>query len=219
MNDTDGHLFPEYECETEKNASQNKSNIELIYHKYPKEELLFEYLVFMKQLPKSLLDSEKKRLIDEVKKEFNITNILANAEKLDFEKLNQFKSDDNLRILPELSTKRGESLNILCPPTKTCLLCHSYLTMNNPPSQVVVHGITGPKIFSKYILRCRQCKLDDLNPVSSDLRQDVYYHPERYGNYKNGFLFYEQENMYTKASKEVCLENLLVQYCMANFMA
>ena len=36
MNDTDGHLFPEYECETEKNASQNKSNIELIYHKYPK---------------------------------------------------------------------------------------------------------------------------------------------------------------------------------------
>ena len=71
MNDTDRHLFPEYECETEKNASQNKSNIELIYHKYPKEELLFEYLVFMKQLPKSLLDSEKKRLIDEVKKEFN----------------------------------------------------------------------------------------------------------------------------------------------------
>ena len=39
MNDTDGHLFPEYVCETEKNASQNKSNIELIYHKYPKEEL------------------------------------------------------------------------------------------------------------------------------------------------------------------------------------
>lgn len=185
--------------------------------KLTNEVVLLEFMTFMKKLP-TLIKSEKDRLIRLVRKELKIDDILDLNLELDFTKLSNMKRHNH--VISEFSRKIGQSLNILAPPTTRCLLCCEYLTMNNPPSQIVVHGMNGPEVYSKYILRCRNCKLDKKANRSQDkkLRQDVYYHPERFGNNKTGWLFYEHEVKFVKASNEVYFEKLFVESGLARFM-
>ena len=187
-------------------------------NKLANEEILFEFMTFMKNLPNLILP-EKERLINLVRKELHIDEITNSMTNLNFSKLSSMKMDNH--VISQLSRTIGQSLNILAPPTTKCLLCSENLTMNNPPSQIVVHGMNGPEVFSKYILRCRMCKLDrKANCKSKDKnrRQDVYYHPERFGNQKTGWLFYEKEIHYVKASNEVYFEKLFVESGLDRFM-
>ena len=157
--------------------------------KFSSEEILYDYLCFMKNLP-TLIESERTKLVNLVRKELQIDIILKFPDKLNFDKLSKLgrRSGCN-RVLSQLSRAIGKSLNILAPPTTRCLLCFQNLSMNNPPSQIVVHGMNGPEMFSKYILRCKMCKLDSTTSKRKAGSQDIYYHPERYGNYKVGWLF------------------------------
>ena len=144
------------------------------------EEILSEYLNFLRNLP-DLIETEKKKLIDIVKKEWRIDEIMSNFKMLNFEKkLVNVKKGNSL--LDELSIKLGRSLRVLCPPVSRCLLCDQKLAMNNKPIQIVIHTLTGPVMYSKYILRCKNCRLttkEKFKACNEKLRQDVYYHPDK----------------------------------------
>ena len=99
--------------------------------------------------------SESTKIINLVKEELCIDKILSELQHFDFSGLVSKKSGN---LIKYLSTKLGFSLKIMCPPVKSCLLCERKLTLNNKPTQVVVHSVTGPEIYSKYIYRCRNCK-------------------------------------------------------------
>ena len=50
------------------------------------------------------------------------------------------------------------------------------------------------------------------------MRQDIFYHPDKYGNMQNGYMFYTKAVGYVKASNEVYIEKSLVDSAMSNFM-
>ena len=112
-------------------------------------------------------------------------------------------------------------MRVIASPVKSCLLCKEKLSVSNYPVQIVVHTLSGPKIYSKYILRCPRCRLVEkskFNPVNENQRQEIFYHPDKYGNMKNGYMFYKQDIPYIRASNEVYLEKSLVESEMSNFM-
>ena len=179
-----------------------------------KEEILAEYFVFLRNLP-VMPDFEKKKVIHLVKEEWGIDEILSSS--LDPEEtLTSLKNGND--VLDRLSSKLGKSLRIVTPPVKNCLLCKEVLTVNHKPTQIAIHTQTGPKIYSKYILRCKRCRLVEkskFDPNDENLRQDVFYHP---GNMQNGYMFYKQDVPYIKASNEVYLDKCLVINLLSNFM-
>ena len=114
-------------------------------------------------------------------------------------------------LTDKLSTKMGQSIRILSPPVKDCLLCKESLSISNHPTQIVVHTLTGPVMYSKYILKCQRCRLIEkskFNPL----------HPDKYGNMSNGYMFYKEDIPYVKATNEVYLDRSLVESEMSNFM-
>ena len=145
-----------------------------------REQALSEYFNFLRNLP-DIIPGEKEKLIELVKHEWNIDDLLLNIHKLKFEKkLVNIGNGDSL--LDKLSIKIGRSLRVLCPPVSRCLLCNENLTMNNKASQIIVHTLEGPKMYSKYILRCRNCRLSSKEKFAAgdeNIRQDVYYHPDK----------------------------------------
>ena len=79
-----------------------------------------------------------------------------------------------------MSVHLGRSFKLLCPPVTKCLLCSSSLTLSSKPTQVVVHTLQGPEVYSKYLYRCRGCCLShDKHAAHSAARQDVMYHHDR----------------------------------------
>ena len=142
-----------------------------------KEEILSEYMNFLRHLP-PLIEKEKVKVIETVKSYLKIDSIVHEFHKLDFNKLLNIKEGSH--ILDILSVEHGKSFKILCPPVQKCLLCGSDLTMSNKPTQVAVHGLTGPSLYSKYNYRCRGCVLTtDKDLKQTEARQDVYYHHDR----------------------------------------
>ena len=114
-------------------------------------------------------------------------------------------------LTDKLSTKMGQSIRILSPPVKDCLLCKESLSISNHPTQIVVHTLTGPVMYSKYIFKCQRCRLIEkskFNPL----------HPDKYGNMSNGYMFYKEDIPYVKATNEVYLDRSLVESEMSNFM-
>ena len=103
-----------------------------------------------------MIRCEKKRIIEIVRCELKIDEIEKDLQFSDFK---NFATKKRGSLLKYLSIKLSFSLNILCPPVKTCILCDKTLKMNNKPTQVVVHTVTGPELYSKYIYRCRDYKL------------------------------------------------------------
>ena len=157
------------------------------------------------------MESEKSKIIKLVKEELHIDEILSELQYCDFESLVCKKKG---HLIEYLSTKLGYSLKIICPPVKTCMLCEQILTLNNKPTQVVVHTVTGPEIYSKYIYRCRGCKLvrkSKIDKTSKVNAQDIYYHSDKYGNMQTGWLFYKKNKPeYIKASNEVFFSKTLI---------
>ena len=96
--------------------------------------------------------------------------------------------------------------NVVAPPVTSCILCHGALHLHNKPTNIVIHGFDGPRIGSKYILRCKRCKT---------VGDSVNYRPEMFGNDSTGWMFYDEENEYIKATANVYLEVRLVKYILA----
>ena len=99
-------------------------------------DILMEYFLFRKLLPK-LLKCQEQKLINIVEKELNIKTVMSrlNLETLKFEYMgNKFP------ILDALSYKIGIHVrNILAPPTTSCLLCNKTLWTNKQPITVPLH--------------------------------------------------------------------------------
>ena len=123
-------------------------------------------------------------------------------------------------LTDKLSAKLGQSLRIITPPVKNCLFCHEKSSVHKK-SQIAVHTLSGPKVFTKYLLKCQRCRLvkkSKFDPCDEDMRQDIFYHPDKYGNMQNGYMFYTKAVGYVKASNEVYIEKSLVDSAMSNFM-
>ena len=88
-------------------------------------------------------------------------------------------SKEGVNSLDKLSVEVGRSFKFIVPPVTQCLLCGSNLTLHHKPTQVVVHTLTGPELYSKYIYRCRGCALSRDKGVPQSVRQDVSYHHDR----------------------------------------
>ena len=190
-----------------------EESFEDVYSKLTKEEIFLEYCNFLQSLP-DLIDSESIKIIDLVKKELSIEKMLNELQHCDFRSL---VNTQNIHLMKHLSAKLGFSLKFLCPPVKSCILCERKLTLNNKPTQVIVHNVTGPELYTKYIYRCRGCKLENNSKGNKSDKpnvQDIYYHSDRYGNLQTGWLFYKKkEPEYIKASNEVFFKkHLLVSY-------
>ena len=142
-----------------------------------KEEILSEYMYFLRNLP-PLIASEKVKLTNNVKNYLKVDSIILDFHKLDLNNLLHIKEGSH--ILDYMSVESGKSCKILCPPIQKCLLCGSGLTMSNKPTQVSVLTLHGPELYSKYIYRCRGCRLSPDQPKKkNETRQDVYYHHDR----------------------------------------
>ena len=147
---------------SDKKLNEDVKSTDNSFENIPKEEILSEYFLFLKNLP-VLPDHELNRLINTVKCSWGIEEILnspLNPKALMHKGQGNFLTD-------KLSAKLGQSLRILAPPVKVCLLCKEKLSVSNRPTQVVVHSLTGPHLYSKYILRCQKCRLIEkskLNP-------------------------------------------------------
>ena len=180
------------------------------YEKYSKVEIFLEYCYFLQSLP-DLITCEKKKIVDIVRSELRIGEIENDIQLIDFQNLATKKRGS---LIKYLSIKLGFSLKVLCPPVKSCILCDKKLRLNNKATQVVVHTVTGPELYSKYIYRCRDCKLvksAKVNKKTKVISQDIYYHSDQYGNLKTGWLFYKKhEQEYIRASNEVFLHKYLI---------
>ena len=81
---------------------------------------------------------------------------------------------------------------------------------------MVVFTLTGPEVYSKYTLRCRNCRLvpkDDYDNSMQPFRQDVWYHPDLYGNTKTGWAHYKKQDFkFVKCSNEVFFTKELVEH-------
>ena len=143
------------------------------------EEIFSEFTTFLRNLNPNLILSETNDIITKVKSELGIDTILANISKLNVEKLLHISKGHQL--LEHLGIFLGKSLKFLCPPVTVCILCEKQLTKNNQPTQVVVHTVNGPQMYTKYIYRCRGCKMSKNNSDKSVVfqPQDVYYHPDK----------------------------------------
>ena len=180
------------------------------------EEKLSEYFGFLRNLP-ILPENERRKIIEIVREEWAVDALLKLP--INPEKLINIRNGGNL--LERLSTKIGFSLRILAPPVDSCLLCKEFLAVSSKPTQIAVHTLTGPKIYTKYMLRCQSCRLvktSKFDKRNESKRQTIYYHPDKYGNMTNGFMFYKQDIDYVKASNEVFLEKAFLESCLSNLM-
>ena len=154
-----------------------------IYASLTREEILLEYLTFLRNLP-DLISSEKHKIVKTVEKALKIDEIIKDGTKFEF---NSLIAKRKTNLIDFLSIKLGFSLNILCPPVKECILCQRNLSINNRPTQVVVYKLTGPEIYSKYIYRCKSCSLVKKSKdkaFNKGKSQDIYYHINQFGNLK-----------------------------------
>lgn len=83
----------------------------------------------------------------------------------------------------------------ICPPTKTCFLCHNELQKSNKPCIVTYYLVNGPLPVLKVELRCRACGLN--------------YGITKYGNSVEGYKFYDSPGI-VEASDVVYVDRLVI---------
>jgi len=85
---------------------------------------------------------------------------------------------------------------------------------------VKIHGHRGTSIASKIILRCRNCsKAGHHSGRLFGKKQDIHYHPTRYGNETHGYKLYDSHLKvhYTEASESVFIENDFMRHYLEEF--
>ena len=103
-------------------------------HSVSKEEILSEYFQFLRNLP-ILPDLELNKVINTVKSEWGIDEIL----KSQLEPIALLHLGKGNLLADKLSTKMGQSLRIISPPVKDCLLCIESLYVSYYQTKIVVH--------------------------------------------------------------------------------
>ena len=111
-----------------------------------------EYALYMTQLPK-LCASDRTKLKTAVEEELCFQSFKDKS----LGELNlASRVGQGTPILDNFSIKTGVSLKFLHPPVLKCLLCHGNLHVHHswnfkgkPPTQVKVHTMTGPQVYSK----------------------------------------------------------------------
>ena len=182
-----------------------------------REERIDELSRFVKTLPDQLLVGEREKLISDVVKKLNIKEITN--ENLDFTRLTNKHEG---MLLAEISRKNGQSLKIMAPPVNKCLFCkHKLQLAHNKPTQVMVHQLEGPDVYSKYSYRCKNCPLKTSEEIRNGNeileRQDIRYHVEKYGNQTTGWMLYKNQDVrYVRASNEVYIEINLMEMIISN---
>ena len=101
-----------------------------------------------------LPNHERDKLVNRVKDAWEIDSILKSP--INPQNILHIKNGNNL--IDNLSTKLGESLCVITPPVKNCLFCKKSLSISNTPIQIAVHTQVGSKIFTKYLLKCQNCR-------------------------------------------------------------
>ena len=96
---------------------------------------------------------------------------------------------------------------MVAPPLESCLLCDSSLHLHINPTNIVIHGFEGPRIGSTYTLRCKRCKATGGAAVN--------YRPDMFGNDLIGWIFYDHDPEFIKATSNVYLDYTLVKYILA----
>ena len=164
---------------------------------------VWELMCFMRNLPTTLPSPVRDDLVKQVKSHL----MVEGDEKLLYDlPACTFRSKSSLEtpLLDALSAKKGFNfVNILAPPIKSCLKCHSPLSAHRKPSQVRLHTLRGTRLASKYILRCRHCT--------------YRYHPTRYGNEDEGFKLFSDVPL-VEASMETFVEEDLARRYAAEFL-
>ena len=145
------------------------------------DDIDWEFLCFMKQLPTTLPGDTRMKWINKVRKHLKITAVKKRIRKNPRNKEFTTTILDQTPVLDAMSAMIGMSWRILAPPTSTCLLCKRALTINNDPTQVKLHTRIGSLISTKYILRCRSCLNASKHVgVLFGAPEDINYHPTRY---------------------------------------
>ena len=213
----------ENEDKLEQKQTMNKHEyFDHVYKSKTASDIMFEWLLFKKRFPPTMLDDEAEIICKDVKKALKIDTIFKNMM---INECNPSYKQQSIEtpILDALSCKLGYSLNFLCPPTKQCLLCGKGLIRNHDAIQIPLHDLSGPNQFTKYIWRCKACKgmwklLAVENNHAAYVTGDVSYHPDMYGT-PNNMKFYPtslQVNV-TRASNYVYFSSLSVAAYFSEF--
>ena len=112
-----------------------------------------------------------------------------------FSRALQYSSTQQLQANQTNITSLLPFAGCVCPPTKTCLLCHQELQKNNKPCVVTYYLVNGPLPVLKVELRCRSCGLN--------------YGITKYGNGVQGYKFYDSTGI-VEASDAVYVERLVL---------
>lgn len=103
-----------------------------------------------------------------------------------------------LFCLPEDSQCAVEEVEILAPPTNTCLKCQQPLVAQNKMSSVSVFSTANIHTALKLCCRCQHCQLN--------------FGYSMFGNVEQGFQLYDEERPYIEASDEIFLERQLCSF-------
>ena len=174
-------------------------------------DIFLEYLIFLKSLP-DLHSNDLRKIQNTVRKELGIEQIEDNIAMIDL----RFSSGSpyHLPVLNALECKLGHSLTFITPPTDVCLLCDTRLSRRNPnrnPTQVILFTLNGPKLASKLVWTCRNCK--GSSRLKGKEKESVSYYPDRFGNDNVGYQFYPKSvktRGLTEASHESFFDNSVI---------
>ena len=161
-----------------------------VYMSSTNGDILWEFETLCRLLPTSLLPQVKDKIISEVKQHLKVTTVNEIFRKTNIERT---YSQHSLAtpILDAISVLLGYSLTVIAPPTNICLYCQKTLTIHHDPIQVQLHTRLGTSIATKYSFRCRLCKQAMLHYQKKyGPPEDIYYHPTKFGNQKDGFKEY-----------------------------
>ena len=189
------------QCQAQKQILQQPAKKHQSGDEIRRVDAWFQFVKNLPNLPPALVSRLKAdvfEFLELAKVDMNLIK-LYELDKCDFKPV--IKLDDL-----EKETGFGFS-NVVAPPVTSCILCHGALHLHNKPTNVVIHGFEGPRVGSKYILRCKRCK---------SVGDSVNYRPEMFGNDSTGWMFYDEENEFIKATANVYLEVGLVKYILAS---
>lgn len=144
------------------------------------DDIDWEFLCFMKQLPTTLPEETRMKWIKTVRKHLKIMLVKKRIRKTPRRKEFTTTILDQTPVLDAMSALIGMSWRILAPPTSSCLLCKRSLTIHHDPTQVKLHTRIGSLISSKYILRCRDCSNAPKHVgLLFGAPEDIHYHATR----------------------------------------
>ena len=164
----------------EEEADQKTKQFEASLKMATDDEIYWEYMCFIKQLPLTLPPSIRKNWIKKLRKHLKI-KALGRRLRRKFT-LPTFNSSslDQTPVLDAMSTMVGQGWRIIAPPTSDCIKCKRPLTKHHKATQVKLHT-RGTVIATKYILRCRSCKeAPKLSEKMFGPPENILYHPTRY---------------------------------------